>query len=85
VSVEDNERSGRPSTRKTTENVEKIRELMHEDCRRTIRELAGTVGISFETLERKCAMKKTGTLAQPQLAPSSRQHSRTHVPENHSF
>jgi hypothetical protein len=44
VSVED-ERSGRPSTSKTTENVEKIRELIHEDRRRTIHELADTVGM----------------------------------------
>jgi ribosomal protein S25 len=47
VSVEDVERSGRPSTSKTTENVEKIRELVHEDRRRTIHELADTVGISY--------------------------------------
>jgi hypothetical protein len=33
VSVEDDERSGRPSTRKTTENVEKIGELIHKDRR----------------------------------------------------
>jgi hypothetical protein len=32
VPVEDDERSGRPSTSKTTENVEKIQELIHEDC-----------------------------------------------------
>jgi hypothetical protein len=31
VSAEDDERSGRPTTSKTTENVEKIRELIHED------------------------------------------------------
>jgi hypothetical protein len=31
VSVEDDERSGRQSTRKTKENVEKIQELIHED------------------------------------------------------
>jgi hypothetical protein len=31
---------------------------------------------------RKCTMKKTGTLGQPQLAPS-RQHTYPHVPENH--
>jgi hypothetical protein len=31
VSAEDDERSGQPSTRKTTENFEKIRELIHED------------------------------------------------------
>jgi hypothetical protein len=31
VSVDDDERSGQPSTSKTTENVEKIWELIHED------------------------------------------------------
>jgi hypothetical protein len=46
VSVEDDKCSGRPSTSKTTEDAEKIRELFHEDCRRTIHELADTVGIS---------------------------------------
>jgi hypothetical protein len=33
VSVENDERLGRPSTSKMTENVEKIRELIHEDRR----------------------------------------------------
>jgi transposase len=45
--VEDDERSGRPSSSKTTENVEQIRELIHEGRRRTIHELADTVGISY--------------------------------------
>jgi hypothetical protein len=48
VSVEDDERSGRPSTSKTTENVEKIRELIHKDGRRTIYKLADTSMISYE-------------------------------------
>jgi hypothetical protein len=30
-----------------TENVEKIQELIHKDCRRTIHELADTVVISY--------------------------------------
>jgi hypothetical protein len=47
VSVEDDECSGRPSTSKTTENAEKIPELIHEDRRQTIHELADTVGISY--------------------------------------
>jgi hypothetical protein len=47
VSVEDDKRSGPPSTSKTTENVEKIRELINEDRHRTIHELADTVGISY--------------------------------------
>jgi hypothetical protein len=46
VSIED-ERSGWPSTYKTTENVEKIWELINEVCRRTIHELTDTVGISY--------------------------------------
>jgi hypothetical protein len=47
VSVEDDERSGRPSTSKTTENVQKVRKLIHKDRRRTIHERADTVGISY--------------------------------------
>jgi hypothetical protein len=46
VSVEDDECSGRPSSSITTENVEKIRELIHKD-RRTIHELADTAGINY--------------------------------------
>jgi hypothetical protein len=34
VSIEDDERLGRSSTSKTAENVEKIRDLIHEDRRR---------------------------------------------------
>jgi hypothetical protein len=47
VSVKDDEHSGRPSTSRTTENVENILELIHEDCCRTIRELADTADISY--------------------------------------
>jgi hypothetical protein len=46
VSVGD-ERLGRPCTSKTTENADKIRNLIHEDHRRTIYEFAVTVGISY--------------------------------------
>jgi hypothetical protein len=51
VSVEDDERSGRPSTREMKENVEKIRELIHEDHCRTIHELTDTVGISYRVCQ----------------------------------
>jgi hypothetical protein len=47
VSVEDDGCSGRISTSKTTENVEKTWELIREERCRTIHELAGTVGISY--------------------------------------
>jgi hypothetical protein len=45
VSV-DGERSGRPSTSKTTENVEKIQESVDEDCCRSIHEFTDTVRIT---------------------------------------
>jgi hypothetical protein len=47
VSVEDDESSGRPITSKTTENVGKIRELIHEDLRRAIHESTDTAGSSY--------------------------------------
>jgi hypothetical protein len=47
VSVEDDECPGRPSTSKTTENVEKNWALIHENRRRTIHELADTVWINY--------------------------------------
>jgi hypothetical protein len=58
-SVEDDEHSGRPSTIKTTENVEKIRELIHE--------LADTVGISYGV----CQEILTKNLNMRCIAPSS--------------
>jgi len=46
-SVEDEERSGRPSTSKTQENVEKVREMILSNRRLTIRELSENVNISY--------------------------------------
>jgi hypothetical protein len=51
VSVEDNQRSGRPSTSKTTEMVEKFWELIHKHRHRTMHELTDTVGISYEVCQ----------------------------------
>jgi hypothetical protein len=81
MSVEDGERLGRPSTSKTTENYEKIRELIHEDHRRTTYELADTVGIICGA----CQEILTENLNMCRIAPSSQQCARPHVPENHSL
>ncbi|UYV77698.1 hypothetical protein LAZ67_15001971 [Cordylochernes scorpioides] len=43
----DNERSGRPSTSTTPEKVDKVLELVHEDRRITVREVAEEAGKSF--------------------------------------
>ena len=45
--VEDDERPGRPNTWTTDENVEKVKEMVMNDRRITIREVADDVGISI--------------------------------------
>jgi transposase len=79
VSVEDDESSGRPSSSKMTENVQKIRELIHKDHCWTIHELADTVGISYEI----CQKILTENLNTHHISPLSWQRAHLHVPENH--
>jgi hypothetical protein len=78
MSVEDDEHSGRPSTNKTREDVEKIWELIHEDRRQTIHELTDTTGISYGV----CQEILPENLNIRHIAPSS-WCARPHVPENH--
>jgi hypothetical protein len=52
VSVEDDECSGRPSTSKTIENIEKIQELIHEDCRQQSMSLQTLLGSVMEFARR---------------------------------
>jgi len=51
TSLEDYERSGRPSTSPTPKNVETIRRLAHEDCQRTIKDIATIVNMSYKTVQ----------------------------------
>lgn len=50
-SLEDEERSGRPSSSITEENVEVIRELIHEDRRRSIEDISRIVGVSYGSVQ----------------------------------
>jgi hypothetical protein len=47
TSVEDDERSGRPSTSKTEANIEKVRKAVHKDRRQSIQDIESAVGISY--------------------------------------
>jgi hypothetical protein len=78
VSAEDDESSGRPSTRKTTENVEEVREFIHEDRRRTNYELGDIVGISNGV----CQQIITENLNMRSIT-SLLQRARPHIPENY--
>jgi len=51
TSLEDDERSGRPSTSSTPKNVETIRRLVHEDRQRTIKDIATIVNVSYGTVQ----------------------------------
>ncbi|KAG5314739.1 SETMR methyltransferase, partial [Acromyrmex insinuator] len=50
-SVEDNERSSRPSTSKTDENINKVREMLANNRKLTIRELAEDLNIAYGSIQ----------------------------------
>ncbi|EDW55836.1 GM17389 [Drosophila sechellia] len=50
-SVNDDERSGRPSTSKTDENIDKIKDWMIVDRKLTIREMAEELDIAFGSVQ----------------------------------
>ncbi|CAK9832778.1 Protein GVQW3 [Anthophora retusa] len=52
MSIDDKPRSGRPSTARTHENVEKIREIIEEDRRRTIEEIVELSRVTWSTVQR---------------------------------
>jgi hypothetical protein len=83
VSVEDDKCSGRPSTSKTTENVEKIRELIHEDHCSVIHELTDTAGISYgvcqEILTENLNMHHIAVKFVPRLLTNDQKQQRLNV------
>ena len=48
--VEDNQRSGRPSTSRTADNTEQVKQLVRADRRLTVRMIASELSISKETV-----------------------------------
>ena len=69
--VEDDERPGRPGTSTTDENVEKMKEMVMNDHRITIREVADDVGISIgsfhEIFSNVLGMKRVAAQFVPKL------------------
>jgi len=51
-SVTDEERSGRPATSRTEENIAKIRQILRENHRLTVRSIAEQVNIDRETVRK---------------------------------
>ena len=51
-SVTDEERSGQPATSRTEENIAKVRQIVHENHRLTVRSTAEQVNIDRETVRK---------------------------------
>jgi len=51
-SVTDKERSGRPATSRTEENIAKGHQIVHENCQLTVRSIAEQVNIDKETVRK---------------------------------
>ncbi|XP_041379455.1 protein GVQW3-like [Gigantopelta aegis] len=51
TSLDDDKRPSRPSTSSTPENVETIRQLVHEDHRRSINDIAAIIDVSYGTVQ----------------------------------
>jgi hypothetical protein len=70
-SVDDDERSGRPSTSTTPENVANVREAILADRRQTIHDICEIVGLSYGTVQRillgSLNMRRTSTRFVPRL------------------
>jgi hypothetical protein len=52
TSIDDDERSGRPSTSKTSENIAKVREAILADHRQIIHDVCEIVGLSYGNVQR---------------------------------
>ena len=81
--VEDDERLGRPSTSTTDENVEKVKEMVMNDRRITIREVADDVGISIgschESFSNVLGMKRVAAKFVPKLLNFEKKQRRMEV------
>ena len=68
-SVDDDPRSGRPSTSKTDYNVAKVREVIRSNCRLTVREVAEEVSITVchEILTENLGMHRIAAKFVPRL------------------
>jgi transposase-like protein len=51
-SVTEEERSGRPATSRSTENIAKVRQIVRENRRLTVRSIAEQVNIDRETVRK---------------------------------
>jgi len=80
MSVEDHPHSGRQSTSRTDENIEKIREKINEDRRYTIDEISESTGVSWSSCQRILTvdlnMRRVATKFVPRLLTQDQKNTR---------
>jgi hypothetical protein len=78
ISVDDNEHTGRPTSCTTPETVALIKELLHQDRRRTIHDIAEEVGIGYgicqRVLTKEVAMHRFAAKFVPRILTHCRPH-----------
>jgi len=83
MSLEDQPRSGRPSTSRTDENIKKIRDEIMFDRRQTIDELEAMTGVSWSSCQRivteELHMKQVAAKFVPRLLSEDQRASRLDV------
>jgi hypothetical protein len=83
TSVEDDERSGWPSTTATPENIAKVREAILPDRRQTIHDVCEIVGLSYGAVQRILAdnlnMRRISARFVPRLLSDDQKRTTTHL------
>ena len=81
--VEDDPKSGRPTTSRTNENVECVREKVHSDCRLTVRMIADELSMNSERVWRiiteDLGMRKVCAKMVPRLLDDGQKGNRVQV------
>jgi hypothetical protein len=82
-SVDDDPRSGRPSTSKTDDKVANVREVIRSNCRLTVREVAEEVSISktvcYEILTENLGMHRIAAKFVSRLSTDDQKQNRVDV------
>jgi len=83
LSIEDQPRSGRPSSSQNNENIAKIREKLNKDHRYTIDELSEVTGVSWSSVQRiltqDLGMRRVAAKFVPRLITEDQRKSRLAV------
>ena len=86
LSIEDQPRSGRPSSSRNDENIVKIREKLNEDRRYTIDELSEVTRVSWSSVQRivtqDLGMRQVAAKFVPRLLTKGQRNSRLTVCQN---